>query len=314
MPPLKNRAMRYLTRAYPFLSGQGDLVQMPPLSWLHFPEQKLVVPLKNGLKVVIYPNDIIGKRVYFFGDVDRKITALLNAILERGETLIDVGANIGIVSIQCLPRIGAGGRVVAVEPQSLCAEALRETVALNGISNLEIHTLAISDRNGQGRMELQEAGNLGTASLKPGESGRPSGANGESDVPIRDAGEFLESLAITEGYAVKIDVEGHEAEIIASACSYWTVHPPKAVLFESWTTSSGGPLNERFFQIERNLSRIGLEVFKIRKSLSSLSIEHLVGDRPDPASSDYVALRPDVEDELRASHPRWFRGNKPWRQ
>lgn len=307
MSSLMYCAARLLTRAYPFWSGQGDLVQMPPLRWLQCSHDELVVRLRNGLRIVIFPNDHIGQRVYFFGDLDWKVTVILKSILQAGDTFVDVGANIGIVSAQCLPRVGASGRVVAVEPQVRCARALRETINLNGISNMEIYTLAISDRNGLGRMEIQEPGNLGTASLKPEGPREAPGIEGDSDVQIRDAGEFLESLNITGDYAIKIDVEGHEAAIIASAARYLERHPPKVLLFESWSTARESQLNDRFRDIQRRMSQIGLDVFKIPKRLCSVGIEQLADGKPDPSSSDYVALRPDVQARLRENHARWFR-------
>src|SRR5262249_12766547 len=177
-------------------SGRGTLVQLPPLRWLRFTEERLQVALAEGPRLVVFPNDFIGKSVYFFGDVDPKIPRTLARLLDEGDTLIDIGANIGLVSMQCLPLIGPAGRVVAVEPQPRCCDALAESIAINRIANLEIHQLALSDRDGRLTLNLPEATNLGMASLEP------ATASAGIAVEVRQAGEFLESLRIDHEYVI----------------------------------------------------------------------------------------------------------------
>ncbi len=140
-----------------------------------------------------------------------------------------MGANVGLVSLQCLPLLGPHGRVVAVEPQPRCCEALAETIALNGVANLEVHRLALSDRAGRLALNLPDATNLGTATLEPGAAGADDGRV----VEVRDGSAFLESLRIDGDYAVKIDVEGHEGKVLAGFASYFARRPPKGVVFES---------------------------------------------------------------------------------
>jgi FkbM family methyltransferase len=52
----------------------------------------------------------------------------LERLLDAGDTFIDVGANIGIFSIQADPMVGAAGRIVAIEPAPEQASFLRTNV------------------------------------------------------------------------------------------------------------------------------------------------------------------------------------------
>jgi FkbM family methyltransferase len=239
----------------------------------------------------VFPNDFIGKSVYFFGDVDPKIPRTLSRLLDSGDTLIDIGANIGLVSIQCLPIVGPAGRVIAVEPQPQCCDALAETIALNGIANLEVHPIALSDYGGQLTLHLPDASNLGMASLEP------VAASSGITVEVRHAGDFLESLRIEGEYAVKIDVEGHEGKVLSGLAPFFTNRPPKGVVFESHEHKYNG---ENFYEYPAYLTlrEAGFRVFQIHKSLTALKYTEICPGEAMPEATDFVAVRPDHVERL----------------
>ena len=48
--------------------------------------------------------------------------------MEKGDTVVDVGANIGMFSLFCAEVCGSGGQVIACEPIPLTFEALQKNV------------------------------------------------------------------------------------------------------------------------------------------------------------------------------------------
>lgn len=102
MLPLRASLSQMVCRRFPLLSGRGTLIDQPPLKWLRFEDAPMPVRLRNGYRLMVFPNDFIGKSVLLFGDLDPKITRALAQFLEPGDTLVDVGANIGSVAIPCL--------------------------------------------------------------------------------------------------------------------------------------------------------------------------------------------------------------------
>jgi FkbM family methyltransferase len=293
MPHALHHLARAVCQHFPFLSGRGTLVQLPPLRWLRFAEDRLAVRLANGPRLVVFPNDFIGKSVYFFGDVDPKVPRTLSFLLDPADTLIDVGANVGLVSLQCLPLLGPHGRAVAVEPQPLCCEAMAETIALNGITNLEVHRIALSDQAGQLTLSLPDASNLGTASLEPG----PAGSHESRLVEVKNGSDFLESLRIEGEYAVKIDVEGHEGKVLAGLAPFFARRPPRGIVFESHGHKYEG---EDFFSSPAYglLSAAGFRIFQIHKSLVSLKYSEVRPGKGAPEATDFVAMRPDQVERL----------------
>jgi FkbM family methyltransferase len=62
---------------------------------------------------------------------DTEVSALIDSLLEPGGVFVDVGAYVGYQTVRVLSRIGASGRVVAVEPCERARDLLRRNVEVN---------------------------------------------------------------------------------------------------------------------------------------------------------------------------------------
>jgi FkbM family methyltransferase len=282
MPTVLHRGFRTLLSHTPIIGGYGALVLSPPLKWLRFPDDLVCVRLASGTRIFVYANDFVGKTVYFSGDFDPRVTRTLHRLLSAGETLVDIGANVGSVSFNCLDRLGPSGRIIAVEPQPCCYRALSETVRYNNLQNVEAHELALSDHSGTFALSVPDSAHLGSATLEPATDGSSS-----VRVQVRNGSEFLSSLAIRGEYVVKIDVEGHEGRVIAGLAPYFRSHAPKAVLFESNTDIFKNPAYN-------TLRAEGFEMFQIERSVLRLRIARLDETSRRPGATDFVAVRPDA--------------------
>lgn len=83
-------------------------------------------------------------RYRYWDDVLDKILA----VLQPGDTFIDGGANVGMMAIAAASRVGASGRVIALEPATLTRKALTRNVALGGHTNVTVLPQALGDRAG----------------------------------------------------------------------------------------------------------------------------------------------------------------------
>ncbi len=77
------------------------------------------------------------------------ITTALARTLRPGWHCLDVGANHGYYTLLMADGVGPEGRVMPVEPTPRLAELLRETLDVNGFSNVEVAQQAASDRDGE---------------------------------------------------------------------------------------------------------------------------------------------------------------------
>lgn len=84
--------------------------------------------------------------------------------LRPGMTALDIGANVGIYSLVMGRLVGPTGAVHAFEPASSPRSLLLEARAANGLRNLVVHPVALSDAAGRG--QLSQTGASEIASLQ----------------------------------------------------------------------------------------------------------------------------------------------------
>lgn len=133
------------------------------------------------------------------------VLQVLDKVLGPGDAFVDVGANIGMVSLHARSLVGDAGAVHSYEPNPDCLRLLQEHVELNRLRNVFIHGCALSDTAGELRLSLTSE-HTGTATLAPVPDARRTYA-----VPVRVGDEALTGTAPK---AVKIDVEGFELHVL----------------------------------------------------------------------------------------------------
>ncbi len=153
-----------------------------------------------------------------------KLTQLL---LRGGETMLDIGANAGFHALT------AGlffQRVIAFEPTPATAERLERNIGLSGFAHVQSRRVALSNRIGQTTFHV-ESGHCGSNRI--GEGGGPASIT----VPLQT----LDALASTGAPLgridfIKIDVEGHECEVLEGAQS--TIERDRPRLFVEFNTAA----------------------------------------------------------------------------
>jgi FkbM family methyltransferase len=132
----------------------------------------------------------------------------LGKIVPRGALTVDVGANLGLYT-QLLARLSK--QVYAFEPSRDMADFLRQTSA----PNVTIHEVALSDQNGEGELFIPqgESGLVhGLASLE-----RQACESGASIASLNVQTARLDAVVTGDIAFVKIDVEGHELNVLQGA-------------------------------------------------------------------------------------------------
>jgi FkbM family methyltransferase len=141
---------------------------------------------------------------------------LIQALFGPGRVFTDVGANLGIFSLLAAWQGGETSQVHAFEPQPRPASAIRESVRVNRFSNLAVHQAVVSDKDDESVHFFLPRIGSGVASL----SRRYTSSRGNAEEILcrslsRDA--FFSSRPPGNVDLIKIDVEGHEALVLAGA-------------------------------------------------------------------------------------------------
>ncbi|MEQ1575476.1 MAG: FkbM family methyltransferase [Vicinamibacterales bacterium] len=90
-----------------------------------------VVCRRQGVLWSLDLRDGIPLAIYAFGAFERRTARALRRVLPAGGVAIDIGANIGAHALPMARRVGAEGRVIAIEPTASAFAALRRNLELN---------------------------------------------------------------------------------------------------------------------------------------------------------------------------------------
>jgi FkbM family methyltransferase len=249
MPP---QIAAVIGRLYPFLSGNFSFVnyskasrffpQSNEIKWCPSPGGPLLVPL----------SDAVGRCIYFTGDYDRKITRLCKTLLSPGEVAMDVGANLGVVTLTMSKVVGPTGHVHSFEPNPMICSLLQQSI--DG-RNVSLHRCGLGSEETTLPLHIP-TDNRGAASFIQ---------NTNRDVvkcPIRRLDNVVSERQIDKISLIKIDVEGFENEVLLGAETVLQSMRPYIIM----ETNSGDdrPL--------RTLAGHDYRIFSIKKTLFSLSL------------------------------------------
>ena len=267
-------APQILLRAWPFPRGAGRIVDRL-LSNTKFTDSVCEVKTTDGFAMSVMPNDLIGRHIYLIGEFDRTNVEVILKHAKPGDTLLDIGANIGYVSACFLANVGAS-RVIAVEPQSLVVDLLSKNLSQFG-ARARVAPVAISDEDRAGFMSIDEA-NRGGNRLVSGEDGKTQ------RVEVWSASHLVDAFSLDKIDLVKIDVEGHEETVFKALSPVIDKFKPRMILFE--TTGDAAAPDGAIGQI---LKTSKYNVFGIKKGLTRVQFPPILSSA-DCKFNDYVAL------------------------
>src|SRR5271166_4673918 len=107
------------------------------------------VILPWGLRMRVRPDDDLGRSLWQMGIYDLILSEAIWRLLDRGESAIDVGSNIGYVTGLMAARIGPDGQVLAFEPHPRIFAELAANIdgwVSQPIARIEPFALALSSQ------------------------------------------------------------------------------------------------------------------------------------------------------------------------
>jgi FkbM family methyltransferase len=218
-------------------SGDGRTVRVTP-SW--------------SVPVNVRTDEAIGYSIAVTGVFDLTVTEALLRLCDPGETAVDVGANVGYMTSVMAASVGPTGRVVAFEPSPRLFEVLTGTRQEWGAScDVDVRQAAVSNRTGTAELVMpRDARNDGLARLGAAAS---EGAE-RHDVECVTLDDVLGQSPIG---VMKVDVEGHETEVLEGAASLLREHRVRDLIYEDhgpWPTKAACLMTDAGYAI-RALTR-----------------------------------------------------------
>ncbi len=145
--------------------------------------------------------------VYFFGEYDPVGTNFLRHITKKqpDAVFLDIGANTGTHTLAISKRCK---QIHCFEPSPDALEALRRNISANLIQNVAIHPFGLSSESRISGFYENKEGNLGAGTFQH-QNRLP-----DLELPLERGDEVFPKLKIESVDLVKVDVEGHEFEVL----------------------------------------------------------------------------------------------------
>lgn len=149
------------------------------------------------------PDRILALLLTKWGLLEGGEDRLLRKEIKPGQTALDIGANIGILTMELAGMVGLSGSVHAFEPDPENAELLEKNAKLNGFSQVRVRRAAVGDKKTTKKLFLNED-HRGDHRLYDSRDGRKF--REVEMVRLDDELKGLEHLDF-----IKIDIQGYEA-------------------------------------------------------------------------------------------------------
>lgn len=213
------------------LLGTG-ISLIPPFSWI---KKAALRGLRGSGRVPVLgswmrrdPGDRLNLAVN--GVYEPVDTAFVGRVVQPGDTVVDVGANIGYYTCYLARLVGPAGHVLAFEPAPDLIDILRDNVAFNGYENVQIENKAVTETTGPLTLYM--------------EAGRPEDNRifkDDQDPAIRSEhqveGIRLDDMALLREHPpafIKMDIQGAEIYAVRGMRRLLQESPGVCVLLEYW--------------------------------------------------------------------------------
>lgn len=174
--------------------------------------------------MTLHLNDQVDGNIWWDGYYEKLPTKLFKRMIKKGDTIIDVGANIGYYSIMASELIGGSGKILSFEPVSKTFKRL--SVNVSPLSNIKAHQAACGQENG--KISIYDFGDsisAGSRISSPPEIDIPYTIEEVSMIKLDD---FIDGKVDV----VKIDVEGYELNVLKGMQKIIASNPNIKILLE----------------------------------------------------------------------------------
>lgn len=182
------------------------------------PKKEQIILIKNGYKMSIIPNDLgISSELLMCKIHEPLTTFMLKRCIQKGWTVIDIGSNIGYYTLLESQLVGNKGKVIAIEPIPLNFSYLVKNIKLNKVKNVVLLNFAISNKKGNLRMIQSSYSNWSSIFTGNIPEQLENGQYKIIRVPVKTIDDIVRSLKLRDVNLIRIDVEGHELNVLQGA-------------------------------------------------------------------------------------------------
>jgi FkbM family methyltransferase len=287
--PLRVRGIpRLLYKTAPFVIGRG--VQ--------------TVESVSGLRLAVDTAEY-ASCMMVYGRYAPEIVALLKRLVRSGDSVLDIGAQLGYMTAHLARLVGPEGSVHSFEPDPAAISRLRRTIEENGFDWVRVFPVAASDR--PGKLTLHISPTLGWSTAVAGSHLTGLVPIEVDSVPVDDLAERGEIRRPVR--LAKVDVEGFEAAVLDGMREVIAADRPYLILEVNPPLMA--PLGQTPLDLLARVAEHGYRIHRIREprgllaggrfELTRVSPEDVINSCdvlcvPEEAAATEPALRGSVSD------------------
>lgn len=172
-----------------------------------------ICPTVYGFYLRINPSlDSYQRTIFETGTYEPGTLALFEVVLRPDDIVLDVGANIGLMSLTAAKLVGPDGAVYAFEPHPEMYSKLLGNIELNNVDQIVPVNVALGCNPGIRQIYSRPDVNIGASSLVSASGSVPAGF-----ASVATLDQFMEAARLDRVRLAKIDVEGFEYEVLKGA-------------------------------------------------------------------------------------------------
>lgn len=219
----------------------------------------ILLPWGVRINISSRSRDVVECSLLKMGIYDLVITEVIWRLIDRGETAIDIGAHIGYMTTIMAKRVGKLGRVLCFEANPDVYRELLENIknCQKTLNSYRIfpHKIALSNQSGWGllRVPIRNRGEACLISFRETNTeDNKNNLNQSYTIPLKRLDDLLNNN--DQIGVMKVDVEGHELEVLQGAVGLNNKYYIRDILYEDhkgYPTSVSQFLEEHGYTIFR---------------------------------------------------------------
>jgi len=174
-------------------------------------------PDRRGNYLYLNPHSFLDANILLSGDYEKSTQSFIEKNVKPGATCFDIGANIGVMTLNFAKQVGEMGRVNAFEPHPDISKTLFNNIEKNKMADrVKLFKYGLSNFTGLGNLYCMDKSkpNLGMSSLVS--QNFPS-LSQKMEITIVTLDRFVKDYKIDKIDFIKVDIQGAEGLFIEGA-------------------------------------------------------------------------------------------------
>jgi FkbM family methyltransferase len=197
----------------------------------------------------------VGFHLLIDGVYEQEVQSFILQRLEEGSVFVDVGANIGAVTI---PAARTAGRVLAIEASPSVFPYLAQNIKANHLENVRCMNVAAGREEAYLPFYTAPMEHFGMGSFGPQFNAQPT------QVPAVALDQILADEKIGRVDLIKIDVEGFELAVLQGARRLLANDRPPVIIFEFCDWAEARVPDGKVGDAQRFLASLGYSMWRLR--------------------------------------------------